>query len=844
VAFLGHNTYSFEGGPSSGAELFLCRHTLISSEAGWATGITGHWRGNGSTDKGRLILYKNGTRVYFSASDVTLPNVATPQAATQTFSAIKMASGDRMEFGVVVFRASAACKYGFSNAANHKYQIVSLASITDAPASQSYSFSFNSSGPAGGVTYTPNATPDQGTFKTPAVSGAQVATTFDLEGYTPHPAADSAYDYSESYDLQVYEALNPTVFLINNNTATTPTERTNGYFTRSVTLTPGVLYEAKFRHKDSHGVYSPWSATTQFINGDAPNAPTPLGPTGKQNTFSGYNYTATYSHSDGTAANAAQVEVYNSTGTTLLYDSGTYALSVADGGTLTVPEFHADLTAGTTYRWRMRARDTASVWGPYSSATPQTGTPFSANAAPVAPSSMNPTADAYTPTLVLTAVVSDPDGDTITAAQAQLETEAGVATSGSPYAGVVTGTAPNQVATFTIPSGHVTLGTRYRWRARATDGYSPGYGPYSADSYYRYQDVPTVTVDVVDPATVPNPSYTATYAHLSSLARTHARIVLHKYVDGAWTLTGGYDPGWYASAGAAGSTFPVTFPANTFRNNTEYRLKVYARDSGNGEGESPYYEFATAYTGPPALNVTTAAGDAEAASIVLGWDASTLDPEEFAGIEVQKATPGGEEDTETVALITDPAATGYTYHFPVSSRTYTLSVRQIENVGVEQVEGDWTDSTLSVDYSPFHFIKDAHDPSLFVAFDTQASRLPSPQYEGLDAEFLTWGGGVVQLAGRRDYASGEVAMEFYEEAAITQSAAERYRLAREILSSRRTLVLLTQVPEAEKIFVVRKGAYVKSWTPPRTRSLSFTWREARYSEDYYVRNAAEVTYTP
>jgi hypothetical protein len=700
--------------------------------------------------------------------------------------------------------------------------------------------------PAATITYTANATPSQGTWKTPASPGGAVTATTTLEGYLPHPADDSAYDYSTSYDLQVYEAANPANIAINANYTTTSGEKTQGYFARSVTLTNGMTYAAKFRHYDRFNVASVWSAETTFTVGVAQDAPTPTAPLGKLNVLTGYNYTATHDPDATLNADRAHVEVYNSTGLTLLYTTetpspGGYVLSpeVAAGGTVTVPEFHADLAADTDYRWRMRVRDTDDVWTGWSGL--QT---INTNAAPTAPTNLAPAGDLYSPSLVLTANVTDPDGDTITGAQAVVETEAGVATAGSPYAMTISGTAPNQVATVTIPGGDVTLGTRYRWRARATDGYSPGYGPYSADAYWHYQDVPEVSVVVADPQTVPAPTFTADYDHLSSLARTHKRIVLQKYANGAWSLTGGYDSGWVADAGAAGGTFTVSFPGNTVRNHNLYRLKVYARDSGGGEGETPYHEFETAYTGPPTLTVNVAQGVPEEAAIELVWEASTLTTLEFAGIEVQKATPGGEEDTETVALITDPASTGYTYHFPVSSRTYTLSVRQIENVGVEQVEGDWTDSTLSVDYSPFHFIKDAHDPSLFVAFETQASRLPAPQYEGLDAEFLTWGGEVVQLAGRRDYASGEVAMEFYEESAITESASERYRLAREILSSRRTLVILTQVPEADKVFVVRKGAYVKTWTPPRTRALSFSWREARYSEDYYVRNAATVTYTP
>jgi hypothetical protein len=838
-------------------ELLVNRPTM--PEHGWVTAYSAKMRNYNATPSGgsnpaALALYKD--RALVDSSALTVTATTTTSHARTLPAPVPFSSGSYVHYAVwregasdaddlvVVKRSSSTASY-----AHERYTQFPSAAPATLPSSTAGGGLWGTGyGFAGSFTYIANQAPSTGVAIYP-LTGAATGTAVTFEGTLPHPETDVT-EYSNDYELIVYEAANPSNIAHSTTYATTSGEKASGTFEREVTgLTVGMTYAWKYRHRDSFNVWSAAYSTPQtFTVGESPYPPAPTAPVGKVNAITGYNYTAAYEHPTGTAADRAEIEVYNSTGSTLLYTTetaspGGYVVSVADGGTITVPEFHADLSWDTDYRWRIRARDTAGFWGSWSS-TPAAGTQFNTNATPVAPTNLAPTGDLYTPGRVLTANVTDPDGDAITGAQAVVETDAGVAIAGSPYAMTISGTAPNQVATVTIPSGDVTLGTRYRWRARATDGFTSGYGPYSSDSYWHYQNVPDVSVVVADPQVTPAPSFTASYNHLSSLARTHKRIVLQKYANGAWSLTGGYDSGWVADAGAAGGTFAVTFPANTVRNHNLYRLKVYARDTGLGEGETPYHEFETAYTGPPTLTVNVAQGVPEEAAIELVWGASTLTVSEFAGIEVQKATPGGEEDTETVALITDPAATSYTYHFPVSNRTYTLSVRQIENVGVEQVEGDWTDSTLSVDYSPYHFIKDAHDPSLFVAYETQASRLPAPQYEGLDAEFLTWGGEVVQLAGGRDYASGEVAMEFYEESAIEASADERYRLAREILKGRRTLVILTQVPEADKVFVVRKGAYVKTWTPPRTRALSFSWREARYSEDYYVRNAATVTYTP
>jgi hypothetical protein len=425
---------------------------------GWVTGV-GMYMAKGSAGQrpARHVVYKGNTLAYESAN-ITIPSTSYTLVEATLPSAVGILAGANVRFGMWSAYDGAFNSNIYSSVQQisdrpSTVRYVLREKTTGAPTAAPAGFTdyasvdnFTTYAVRGYLDYTANATPTKGTWKTPAASGTGQPTTVTLEGYMPHPAADSAYDSSASFDLQVY-VLATGVMAINQNYATTQDERDDGYFSRAFALTNGVEYGAKFRHFDQLGVTSAWSDEVTFTVATAPNPPESLTPSGKVDVMSGFNYTGLYTHQVGTTANAAQVRVYNAAGTTLLYDSGTVAVSVASGGTITVPEFHADLTPGTTYRFEMRARDTANIWGNYSEL--QT---FNANAAPNVPTNLAPADEQYTPTLTLTASVSDPDGDAITAAQAQLLTDANVATAGSPYTGVISGTAPNQVATFTIPS--------------------------------------------------------------------------------------------------------------------------------------------------------------------------------------------------------------------------------------------------------------------------------------------------------------------------------------------------------------------------------------------------------
>jgi hypothetical protein len=348
---------------------------------------------------------------------------------------------------------------------------------------------------SGYLQYTPNSTPSQGVWRSPPTpNGTTTTLTPTFEGTIPHPSSDAAYDYTTDVQLQIYPADDPANPIYNTTFAVTSTERTQGYFSRvPVVLTQGVTYEAKFRHKDRFGVWSPYSAETLIITQEGGSV-VPVSPTGKLNALSTFNYTGTYAHAQGLSTNAAQVQVYNAAGTTLLYDSGTVTTTVAPGGTITVAEFHADLTWNTEYTFKIRARDTNNNWSPYSSLLA-----FKTNAQPNVPTLHTPSGGQTSLENVFRCKITDPDGDPIVVAQIDLvNADTNVQVTGFNKAMTYDAATDRWTYTATTGTGNdLVLNTNYKWRSRGSDGITTntiGYGAWSAYQTFRYAAVPTVTL--------------------------------------------------------------------------------------------------------------------------------------------------------------------------------------------------------------------------------------------------------------------------------------------------------------------------------------------------------------
>lgn len=221
----------------------------------------------------------------------------------------------------------------------------------------------------------------------------------------------------------------------------------------------------------------PYIVVTYTTN-TAPNAPTSLSPTadavvtGLTPTFVG-----TFSDPDaGDLMANAQVLVYEDNGTTLKWDSGSFA---ATGSSFSKVYAGAALTGNTFYKWQGRTADDDGAWGAYSALQR-----FKVNSTPNAPSislTESPTTDVKTLTPTFNITHSDPDASDsqMTGYTLVLETSGGSAVWNS---GDVTVTATvSKAVTYSGPA--LSWQTAYRWRARTKDS-NGAWGAYSGNATF------------------------------------------------------------------------------------------------------------------------------------------------------------------------------------------------------------------------------------------------------------------------------------------------------------------------------------------------------------------------
>lgn len=341
--------------------------------------------------------------------------------------------------------------------------------------------------------YVANAAPTTGSVTSPAAGALVSSTTVTIAGTTPHAGGDGAYDHSAAIQLQVYDAAT-NLPVYDQILATTSSEQVADVFSRAVGgFEGGKSYYARFRHQDSWGVWSPYSANRTFSIAAVPDAPTPVSPRVKLDQRSGYEYRMVHNHSEGRPADTVEVELYNASGLTRLWTSGARTLvsqvaagdtfgTAASGGAVA----HPTLAWATGYSWRARVRDTLGSWSGWS---PLSGGAFATNSTPTAPTGLVPKDGSRTGDREFRSGVTDPNGDAITAAQIELvRVSTGAVVTGYPRAMTLTG----GTAVYTVPEADLAAGQLYRWRARATDGLASGYGPWSGYAQFTFAAAATV----------------------------------------------------------------------------------------------------------------------------------------------------------------------------------------------------------------------------------------------------------------------------------------------------------------------------------------------------------------
>jgi hypothetical protein len=458
--------------------------------------------------------------------------------------------------------------------------------------------------------------------------------------------------------------------------------------------------------------------------------------------------------------------------------------------------------------------------------------------APNVPSNLDPSGNEGVATGLLTASVSDPNGDPIASVTIELYDETAAA-----YVATYTDVSP-KVVTTGLEDGlmehdataALVVGHAYRWRAKASDGSLSS--AFSAWSYFTYGVPPVVTLTEPDPGEIivtPGLPVTFTYSHSAGAAKIADRVLIERLVSGSFVSS--YDQGWVGTQAVPEARTSITLPTGTLRNQEHYRIKVQAQASGGFVGETAWVEFDVAYAGPATLT-PTATPDATRAEVLVDWPTSALTTD-FGGYEVAVGDPTGTVSTANktiVAYISDKAASQYTYPFPVSGESKGYYVRQLQVIGPDLVEGNWTWVAATCDFGDRIFVKSAADPyNLLLDFEPLRNSLPT-QAKGASQQFLrTWGRSTpVELLGEGREVTGSLEIPFYDDPFFAQTADQRFAILEEIEARRGTVALLLSLPTRRKEFVAIEGSVEMGLDDRLKPTASLNWRRVDYSEDYYA----------
>ena len=613
-------------------------------------------------------------------------------------NAVALWAGKRYSLGFVA--AAYAARHGMTAAANiagdneQFYDRFGVSTPTDP---NGYTSAHTEGWLSMAIQYVANRAP---TAATTSPSGTITTTTPTFTGTFSDP--DSTYgDKLTKYQIQVYRVSDGALMWDSGQVSASSSEQSAGAFTRAyagTALSQGVTYQWRCRVADWFGTWSPWTGYTQFtVNIGGTVGPT--SPQGKQETRQPSPFTASWSHPSGQSTNAVEVRVRDVTGA-VLFASATLTKSVAAGGTITVTWTEAfgssQLSWGAAYTWEMRARDTSGVWSNWASAA------ITTNAAPSIPSNLSPANSMVSnsrPRLVCTC--SDIDDTVATGFIVKCRIKDGngniLQTRSMSLKSGTSDTWEYQTTSADLAS----YGT-YRWDAYAGDGTlwsgeqtSEANAVKSAEAIFVYSAGPQITITSPTnggTVTTHTPTYQWSVAFSGGATQVSYRVRVYRSSDNQLV----YDSGVVYNTTATSHAQPSGY----LRNGETYRLTVSVTDSNNLTGQSTV-TFTVSYTPPAAVTGFTASPhygrfDAVPSAVRLVWDASELAG--FDSYVIGRREAGADPDTELIlARITSQAQTTVIDWLPASGTEYVYSIRQIQNVGLDQVASARQEQQVQID---------------------------------------------------------------------------------------------------------------------------------------------------
>lgn len=389
-----------------------------------------------------------------------------------------------------------------------------------------------------------------------------------------------------------------------------------------------------------------------YTTNTAPNAPTTPTPTadaliaGLTPTFQ-----ATFSDPDiGDLMANAQVIVYEDNGTTVKWDSGTFA---ATGTTFSKVYAGPALTGNTFYKWKGRTADDDGAWGVYTALNR-----FKVNSAPNAPSTSlteSPTSDIKTLTPTFNLTHSDPDASdsSMLGYRIILETSGG---SGVWDSGDLSISA-------TVSKSHLYAGpalswqTAYRWRARTKDS-NGVWGAYSSNATFTTH---TTGVPIsLDPtgseiASSITPTFVGSRA-TSADSLTSSQIIV--YASNGTTQI--WDSGTF-TAGVTSTGFSKVYSGTALAAATTYKWKARVTSSVGGTSSySALQTFVTPDTNTPSGTAPVGSGVTPVTNLNFTFTRSTnFNDHEFTLYQSDGTT-----------VVTTDAPTSYT---ATGSKTFVYS---------------------------------------------------------------------------------------------------------------------------------------------------------------------------
>ena len=492
-------------------------------------------------------------------------------------------------------------------------------------------------------------------------------------------------------------------------------------------LAPGTTYQWQCEVRDDFDVASGLSTLISFTVG-AGTVTTAAGtPTGHQQTVTPGPFTGAWAHANGLSANAASVVVVDRATGGVVTEGPLVAVSVAPGGTISIPWASAGLTTlqwGGDYQFAIRARDTANTVSAYSDRRA-----FTVNAAPGKPNLVTPSnGSVISSRPVLVADVTDPDDTPSSglAVSARIKNSAGTIlftramTYQSSYLRA-DGTVVYRFAYTTTSTDLATTGD-YRWDAWAHDGtvYSSGTtvlgsAAISPEATFAYTSGPEVTHTSPAGGTAANTN-TPVY-DWDVIGQVRFRVEV-------WNNTGTlliYDSGEIEQA----ATYH-TQPAGYLDNAGSYYRIVRVWNAANQEGVSAPAFFTVSYTNPP--NVTNlvaspvrARNDVTPTAVLLSWDQTSYSGTQFQMYVISRRAVAGQTfDVDDpvgsaavrIAEITAQSQTTFVDYLPASGVTYSYGVKQVVVVDGETLTSTFAHAEGRVDFQET-IICDVQQPNTY-----------------------------------------------------------------------------------------------------------------------------------